>query len=144
MKRFLLTSDKFSGTAELIYADTEQLVCIDMRNAIMTADIITAFKRAVPVLYTEQAIKTAFTSGTVIVEADFEVTFDMWWEKYNRKINKKRCLPIWGKTSKVKQVKAYYGIDPYDRYLARNNWRSKADPENFLKSEMYETEWNKL
>ena len=93
--------------------------------------------------YVVNDIEAAFKdTKAMIVEDEFEVTFDMFWIAYNKKINRKRCEPIWNKLSKPKQVKAYYGVKSYDKYLKVESWRQKADPENYLRNEMWENEYN--
>jgi len=140
MKRFLIASPKFTGNAELMYNEKGTLVKIDMQHTSMAEDAVIAFKRAAP-HNLPTLIKNEWCSpGTTVVEADFEVTFDMFWNAYREKINKKRCIPIWDKLNKVKQVAAYYGISRYDKYLTRSG-RFKCDPENYLRNEMWENEY---
>jgi hypothetical protein len=139
MRRFLITSQKFTGTAELVYSDAEILCCIDLRNALMDIDTIIAFKRIAPVNIV--SMPSSFSSETTVIEADFEVTFEMFWQKYNKKINKARCTPLWARMNKADQVKAFYGIDAYDKFLGRKLIREKLDPENFLRNKAWENEW---
>lgn len=141
MKRFIITSDKFTGTAELLYNDKGTLIKIDMSNAAMNEQAVIMFKRAVPHNLPTLMRNDWCSAGTVTVEADFEVSFDMFWTDYRKKINKVRCLPLWNKLSKVEQVKAYYGISTYDKFLHRESWRSKADPENYLRNKMWDNEY---
>jgi hypothetical protein len=65
----------------------------------------------------------------------------MFWQRYDKKINRKRCEPLWEKLSKPKQVAAWAGIDAYNKFLQANSWRKKADPETYLRNEMWENEW---
>jgi hypothetical protein len=65
----------------------------------------------------------------------------MFWQLYDKKINRKRCEPLWDKLSKNKQVAAWAGINAYNKFLQANSWRKKADPESYLKNEMWENEW---
>jgi hypothetical protein len=62
------------------------------------------------------------------------------WDKYDHKVNNKRCVALWDKLNKADEVKAYYGIDMYYTYLAKRR-RGKADPENYFRSRMWENEW---
>ncbi len=141
MRKFLITSPHFRGTAEILYREDGVLVKIDLSQCEMNIGITDAFKKKVPAHLND--IETAFkdTKATVI-EADFEVTFEMFWNAYNKKINRKRCEPIWNKLSKPKQVKAYYGIKQYDKYLKVESWRQKADPDTYLRNETFENEYN--
>jgi hypothetical protein len=138
MRRFLITSPKYHGQAEVIYNDAEVLCKIDCTDTDMNAGIIHHFKNAVGP--TVDTIGKQLPS-CIIVEADFEVTFDMFWKKYNKKINKSRCILLWGKLNKAQQVQAYFGIDPYDKFLKKEHWRTKADPETYLRNQYWENEY---
>ena len=80
-------------------------------------------------------------TSAIVVEADFEVNFDMFWKAYNHKINKLRAVALWGKLSKTDQVKAYYGVAVYDKFLKKEGYRKKADPETYLRNKMYDNEY---
>lgn len=140
MRRFLITSPAYNGDAELHYDLTGRLVRIDVTHTDMPISIIPAFKTKVPAFI--DGLQEAFTgTKATIVEADFEVTFEMFWNIYKKKINRSRALRLWDKLSKVEQVKAYYGVNDYDKYLKKEKWRSKADPETYLRNMMWENEW---
>lgn len=140
MRRFLITSPSFTGEAEIVFDDNGRLIRFDVGKTNMPVSLVRGFKERIPAFINE--LEMAFKGLRVtIVEVDFEINFDMWWEKYDKKINRKRCVPIWNKLNKSKQIKAYFGIEAYEKFLARINWRSKADPETYLRSEMFENEW---
>jgi hypothetical protein len=141
MRRFQITSEKYNGMAELLFNDKAILCRIDCTQTDMDAATITAFKKACPASIEQLQAGGCFAAGTVVVEADFEITFEMFWTKYNHKINRKRCELLWARLSKVNQVKAYYGIDEYDKFLKRTGWRKKADPEKYLNENYWENEW---
>lgn len=139
MRKFIITSPAFTGQAEILFRQTGTLAKIDCTNTNMDSLLMRSFKARCPehIDLIEQAF--AGTQATV-VEADFDVTFDMFWQAYNKKINKKRCEPIWDKMRKDQQVKAWMGIAKYDRFL-KNTTRGKLDPENYLRNEAWENEW---
>lgn len=151
MKRFLLTAPSFTGAAILVYNEEGVLVALDLRQTNLTGKWAVWFYRNIPVYFdgnneTGEIGLEAFLNGrkgAKAVQEDVEITFEMFWEKYGKKINKKRCLPLWNKLTKAKQVAAYYGIWPYDRYLAgAGGWgRTKLDPENYLRNESWDNEW---
>ena len=140
MRRFIITTDKYTGAAELWYQPDGSLTHIIMADCGMNAKQRQVFKDKAPVL--ADGIE-AFAKGLnlTVVEADFEATFDMFWAAYQKKINKARCLPLWTKLTKTDQVKAWAGIKSYDKYLKRESWRGKADPENYLRNKMWENEY---
>jgi hypothetical protein len=112
-----------------------------MFQAEMDAEIVLRFKDAIPVTVETLMTGNAFSKATTIVEADFTITFEMFWQRYDKKINRKRCEPLWNKLSKTKQVTAWAGIEAYNKFLQGNSWRVKADPETYLRNEMFENEW---
>jgi len=140
MRRFIITSELYNGHAEAIYKDNGMLCNIDLSGCDFNQAFTNSFKGKVPAHVGD--IETAFDLTKVtVIEADFEVTYEMFWKAYNKKINNKRCIALWQKLSKTKQVKAYYGIVAYNKYLSKETWRSKADPETYLRNEMWENEW---
>jgi hypothetical protein len=140
MKRILITSPHFIGEAEVVFREDGILVKIDMSACNMKKATAFSFKNVIPAHFDE--LQEAFKGKQVtICEAEFEVSFDMFWKSYSKKINRLRCIPLWNKLSKTEQALAYLGIKDYDRYLKRNDWRSKADPENYLRSQMWHNEW---
>lgn len=141
MRRFIITSVKFSGEAEIFYDDKGTLCKIDAMPTNMSKETIDAFKRAVPACIDTLLQGKTFSTGTTIIEADYEITFDMFWRQYNKKINKVRCILLFGKLNKTEQIKAFVGIKEYDRYLKKEIWRSKADPETYLRNKYWLNEY---
>jgi hypothetical protein len=141
MRKFVITSSKFKGQAELVYNDSELLTVIDLQQAFMDMETIYRFKAVAPLTIKQLQTGSAFSNETTVVEVDFTVSFDMFWQKYDKKINRKRCEPLWEKLPKGKQVTAWAGIDAYNRFLQLNSWRKKADPETYLRNEMWDNEW---
>ena len=142
MKRFIVTSPAWTGEAEIVYNEAGKLVRLSFDNCTIADHerVVHNFKAITPVLMANLQAAFAPTKATV-VEADFEVSFDMFWKAYNLKHNRLRAVKLWDKLSKTDQVKAYYGIPVYDKFLKKENWRSKADPETYLRNKMYENEY---
>lgn len=141
MERYLITSPKFSGTIELVYSDTGKLARLDFTQAALDLAQVEWVKQRTPVLVSGANLTQAFGPiNAIIVSADFIVTFEEYWTKYNKKINKKRCMPIWERLNKAKQVQAFYGIEKYEKFL-KTTTRQKLDPENYLRNEAWENEW---
>ena len=142
MKRFIVTSPVWNGEAEIVYDEYGLLVRISFEGCVFADhnSIVAKFKSLVPVLVGDLQAAFAHTSATV-VEADFEVSFDMFWKAYNLKHNRLRAVKLWDKMGKTDQVKAYYGIPVYDKHLKKETWKSKADPETYLRNKMYENEY---
>lgn len=139
MRRFIITSPSFTGEAELIYKDDGMLASIVLTNAGMNRAITSSFKNFAPEHISD--IEKFKTTQATVIEESFEISFDMFWEKYDQKHNKQRVLQLWEKLSKAAQVKAYYGIDAYNKHLQKNTWKSKADPDTYLRNRLFENEW---
>ena len=142
MRRFLITSDKFTGTVELIYNRSEFLACVDMRQAVMTADTIAAFKRAVPVFIAD--MKTAFAAGTMVVEADFDVTLDGFKREYPYSRNYHLLQPIWDKMKKPDQVEAFFSAIEYRKHCEKNTWYKPMIAAWWLTRKEYKNDWRKM
>ncbi|AYD48220.1 hypothetical protein [Arachidicoccus soli] len=142
IKRFLITSKNFFGHVEVAYGINEMVSVIDFSDCSMLPNQRQPFKEAVPVLFSafEDFVKQY---NLTAVEAEYEVSFNDFWNGYGKKINKKRCEPIWKKMSKTEQVLCVTGLPAYHRYRQRlNKWQ--YDPDTYLKDKMWENEWNKL
>lgn len=142
MRRFIITSEKFNGTAELVYGINEQLIAIDMRQASMAADVKIAFKRAAPVYLADMS--TAFTAGTTVVEADFVISFKQFYDEYPLKRNRYKAEQVFDRMNTIEQVKAYYSLKDFNRYCSRNQWYTAMIADKYLRNKEYETDWNKL
>lgn len=140
MKRFLIAAPAYTGDAELIFDTVGKLVRFDITKTNMRPEVLQEFKERVPIHIDN--LTAAFEGVKVtITEADFEISFEQFWKKYNKKINKIRCIPLWNKLTKNEQLKAYLGIDIYDRFLRKEGFRTKLDPENYLRNRTWENEY---
>lgn len=138
MTKYILTSKKFTGQIILSFNDKGTLVFINMINADLDRSNTAHFLRSAPLI--ESDLMVAFSSDVTVVQEDFKVSFEDFWNAYNHKINRKRCVPLWDKMTLVNQVKAFYGVREYDKYLKKHT-RIKCDPERYLRDEMFENEW---
>lgn len=143
MRKFLMTSPKFNGAIEFLYSHEEKLLRVDLTNASCSVGQIRKLLSVAPC--TIEELRTAFAdTQAAIVESDFEVTFEMFWEKYDLKRNKKHAEKLWSRMNAVDRAKAYLNIDSYNKYCKRNEWYNKMYPDTFLRGEHYQTEWDKL
>jgi hypothetical protein len=143
MKKLILTSPQFEGEVELLYGTDMILAVIDLQNAKLTEKQIKFMKSLAPIQFTDiTEVKAAFQTDTLhIAEADYKVTFDMFWDKYGIKRNRDRSEKLWNKMSEANKVKAYSGLNAYLRFLALNSWRNKAQPDTYLKDQYWLNEW---
>lgn len=141
MRKFLVTAKSYTGVAELVYNQEGYIATIDIAETNMTPELRFKFKAAVPVTTKHLETGGHNLAKCTIVEAGFEATFEMFWNTYNKKINKLRSQQIWQKLTKTEQVQAFYGIKNYDVFLKKNDWRSKADPETYLRNKYWLNEY---
>lgn len=143
MRKFTITSPAYTGEASLIYADDGTLKVIDASLTNMPANVMQSFKAKVPA-HVDAITECFANTQAVIVESDYEVTFDMFWEKYDLKRNKQDALKLWNKMSKQEKVIAFHSLYSYERYLLRNTWCNKMYPDTYLRGKHYHDEWNKI
>ena len=141
MKKYNVTSNKFTGTAELFYNAEGVLCAINCRDTNMSPEVIYNFKKAVPVTETGLISGQGFGAGTIVVAAGYRMEFEAFWKSYNKKINKLRCIPLYNKLSDPDTILCCEGIKPYDAFLKRVEVRQKLDPENWIRQRAWENDW---
>jgi hypothetical protein len=139
MKKFIITSERIGGEIELYYEE-EVVSAISFSKAQMTAVQKRAFLNEVPVLLADLEAFVLQRNITCIASS-ITITFDMFWDKYNFKVDKKRAQAIWDKLTNNQQIAAFYGIDKYKRYLKRTDWRNQMEAKSYLRNERWEDEW---
>lgn len=140
MRKFIIKHTKYGGEIEVVY-NAHIVQNINFSNAQITPDVLAAFKRLLPATLAEFTRAKWIGNDGVIVEADYEITFDQFWNDYGKKINKSRSILLWQKMNKAMQLAAWTGIKKYDAYLKKESWRGKADPETYLRNRYWENEY---
>lgn len=144
IRKFLISFQEYpNGDVSVSYNKNGELVSICVAAAQMAGNAAQWMFRRFP-LSLEEFKTTAETKGWRVSEVCLEVTFAQWWNLYDKKVNKARCLPLWNKLSTIKQIDVYYNTQDYLYYLDAEKWRTKADPETYLRKEFYNNEWKKL
>jgi hypothetical protein len=141
MKKYILTSPRFSGDINVLYGPDNKLLLIDFMRAQLTDEQIEYFKLKLPVVFTPSFYEAFNSSTLTVLEEGYTVTFEQWWNRYKKKHNKIRCEKIWNKLSEADQVNAYVMLSKYERHLTIENWKSKADPDTYLRQRYWESEW---
>lgn len=142
MKKFILTSTSFTGELYFVFSESKRLVIVDLSQADLSAEQQQYILQHLPLSFDDMDTFTAPLKNMSVVKATYQVSFDQFWNKYAQKRNRKRCEALWNKLSQDKQLRAYDGIDRYDRYLRALSWqRSKLDPDSYLSGERWEDDW---
>jgi len=140
MRKFIITSPAYSGEAEVLYDEYGKLVVIDLMRTDMNENLVSRFLDKLPT--NVDGLEKAFEGTKVlIVEHDYEISFDMFWNKYKRKINPDRCKPLWERLSKSDKMQAWLKIDEYEKYITGTGFRRKADPQKYLTDKYWKTDW---
>lgn len=142
MKRYIISSSAFTGEVHVVYGTDNKLCSIDFLNSDLSEVQIAYFKIKCPVVYNE-GFEAAFESKSklAITEQGYTISFDQFWADYKLKRNRDRCEKLWAKMSEAEQVNAWAGLKPYERHLALNAWKTKADPETYLKKRYWLNEY---
>lgn len=146
MKKFLITSENYHGEIAVLYKEKEdfhQLMMIDFLQADLNDEQVTYFNHKIPskVKHWDEVLAAFGSTKLVFTSSNFQVSFEAFWRKYDRKINKIRCEKIWEKMSLAARADAYVGLTKYLHHLQLNAWKSRADPETYLKNRYWENEW---
>ncbi|NOS92475.1 MAG: hypothetical protein HOP30_11170 [Cyclobacteriaceae bacterium] len=147
MKRFIITSSTFTGEINILYGIDMRLQFFDLMKCDLTEEQINYFKNKLPAVLPEATVEylqTQFGKSKLdIIEQGYKVSFEQWFNRYNVKRNKARCLKLWVKLSEADQVNAFFKLGLYERHLMVNNWKTKAEPDTYLRNRYWDNDWSK-
>ena len=142
MKLYLISNPKrFSGSIQTLYKEG-QLQKIDFSSADIAAPVLEKFLTCIAP--SEEQLVTKFGSDTLVIEGEFEVSFDDFSREYPYKRNTHLSRAYWPKMSKAQQVQAYEAAKAYRKYLEREIWQKPMISDKWLKTELYLNDWTKL
>lgn len=140
MKKYILTSPKFKGQVTFGYDHNGDIVFYS--NEIADEVVVKWMKRFLPV--DEDALEWFKTKvQATIREVPEDLSFDRFWEIYDKKINRKRAEPLYDKLTDAEKMLAIVKIKAYFDYCQIKK-RGVADPEKYLRERYFETDWYKL
>lgn len=114
MRKFELTSPAFEGCVTYGFDDTtDRLVMVDMSSVPLSAELWNCIWSNLPA--TSKAIGKVKGRTGVITELVEDITFDMFWQRYDDKArsSKVKTQRAWDKMPEREQVKAYQFIPRY-------------------------------
>lgn len=114
MVTVIMTSDAIDGQVSFEYNENGYLAAMII-DAYLTIAQMNFLSANLPWLQTQiESLKNKTKKATFVV-TDREITFDMFWNRYNDKSrsSKKKTETQWDKLSKTDQVKAYMYIPVY-------------------------------
>ena len=139
--KYTLTSQKFKG--KLVFGYSEGFLTYFECGAEMKPESYKWILENFPLVPAQLKKMADAIPGKMEVVPD-DLTFDAFWEAYAKKVNKIRCEPLWSKMGEADRIECIQSIKSYDGYLRRMNGRAKLDPENYLKKQAYNNNWNSL
>ena len=114
MKKFELTSPAFDGSVIYGFDDaTDRLVSVDMSSVPFSAELWNCIWTKLPA--TSKSVNKVKGRTGVITELVEEITFDMFWKRYDDKArsSKLKTQRAWDKMPEREQVKAYNYVTKY-------------------------------
>lgn len=143
MRKFLITGEKYTGEIVAVYSADQLLVQVDLQATNLTANQRRMLLCGLPT--TVDGLNNCFEGKLTIVEAAFEVSFDMFWQRFGLKRNKLQAEKLWEKLRKTEQVEAWHRIAAYDKYCKKNgHWYQRMYPDTWLRNRQWESEWETL
>jgi hypothetical protein len=136
MTIYHFTSTTFTGYVEFRFTDADLLdkyeICADLSEAQQTFLL-----RHLPRDRAELRDLLAKSNAATLTEIKQVVTFEMFWTKYDDKINssRKRTLQKWDKLTPADQARAYWYIDKYFGSIPPGTRKKFA--ETYLNAELW-------
>ncbi|QXU42073.1 hypothetical protein [Pedobacter sp. D749] len=140
MLKYILTSPKFTGSVTFGY-DSGGFLVYFLNETEMTPIQKEWLLRKLPLGDGSLKEISKLIEGD-LKEVPADLSFETFWDKYDKKINRKRTEPMWKKMPDAERMAAIMNIKPYDSYLQRTGI-GKAHPENYLKKEYFNVEWHR-
>lgn len=137
MKKISLTSVAFTGEVVLNFNDFGLLTGFDTQGAELTEAQQIYFLKRLPKELSAIERLLAGSNTAKLTEINTEVSFDMFWNRYNEKVrsSKKKAYARWVKMPQAEQIKAYNYINKYNRSLGTGIARKYA--ETYLNAELW-------
>jgi len=130
MRKYAIASTKkaFEGTLMFEY-DEEGVLLYYQNDSTMTTDQIKFLHQRFPFIE-DDLLKI---SPAIKVEEITDVTFDCFWTKYDKKVNRKRTEILWYKLSIADRQVCLSKINKYKNYCRLNN-RLMKDPDTYIRN----------
>ena len=145
MKLYLISNaKKFKGSVSVVYDKDGKVAKIDFTSTDLQPLQIEQMLKLIS--GHESNISVNFKNAdTVIVEGDFEVSFDDFMREYPYKRNTHLAMEYWPKLKKDEQVQAYIAASEYRKYCERErSWYKPKIADTWLKKKEYFNDWKNL
>jgi len=144
MRRFLITSPKVIGTAEIWYNFEGVLCKIDLLHTNMNFEQIKyLFTNLSPDIETFRGMLSA--SSLEIKEVAFEITVEDFLHEYPYSRNTHLVREWWPKATKKEQTRAFFAAIEYRNYCQRNaHWYKPKIAIGWLQKKEYLNDWKTM
>lgn len=145
MKLYLISnSKKFKGAVHVVYDVEGKLLKVDFGNTDL--DSFQTEQMLKLISGSEMSVSANFRNAdTVIVQGDFEVTFEDFMREYPYKRNTHLAREYWPKMKKEEQVQAFVAATSYRKYCEReHSWYKPKISDTWLKKKEYLNDWKNL
>jgi hypothetical protein len=135
--KYALTSIAWTGEILITYNQASLLINLDISNANLSEQQHVWFLKNMPRELAELQKMVNACLTLTLVQVELEVTFDMFWNKYNEKLrsSKKKSQTTWNRLPKAERMKAYNYIIKYEQSIPGGV--SKKYAETYLNSEIW-------
>lgn len=135
---YILTSNMYEGTITFKFDLKGDLIVFSLEDATLSELQKKWLYRRVPI---EEKYMQIFHKSKKfkIQKGDIDLSFETFYNKYDKKTHKMEAEGLWNKSSKTKKIKAILGIDGYNRYLSKTGI-AKTNPARYLRKKYYEDE----
>jgi len=142
MRLFHITSDKYTGTVEVVYDGND--VLLQMRfGAQLSEQQMHYLKSQMPLRGNE--LHDKFSAAPIkIEEKPFDITFEEFKREYPYNRNMHLAAPAFAKLSSSDQYLLFSSCIKYRKYCDRNNWYKPMLPERYIKTMQWLNNWDKL
>jgi hypothetical protein len=135
--KYLITSTVWNGEIELEYCENSLMNSLSLKNADLSEQQHIIFLKILPRELAELHALMAKQPNLVLTEIKEEITFDMFWKKYQAPelSKKKKALTAWNRLTEANRIKAFNYIQ---KYISRmQSWQSKQYAETYLNSDIW-------
>ncbi|MDZ4212789.1 MAG: hypothetical protein U1C59_13855 [Methylotenera sp.] len=138
MKKYSLSSTSFTGEVIFEFNDLGFLTKFDTSQADLNESHQRWILREMPNHIDDIKRVLGNSKTAILTELSTDVTFQMFWDRYNEKIrsSRKRSEAKWNRMSQADRNRAYWWIGKYELTLTGN--REKKYAESYLNAE----QWN--
>lgn len=137
MKKLSFTSGAFTGEVILIFNELGLLTGYDSSHAELTEDQQKWFLQKLPRELSEVERVLAGSPTAKLTEIAEEITFEIFWNRYNEKIrsSRKKAMLKWNRMSQADRTKAFHFVAKYEMNIP--NGVAKKYAETYLNSELW-------